>query len=302
MALGDALWIEPVIRQLAPSHRKVIVYTRYPELFLNYPLLSVRVTGRLQFLENLCRLLGKAIPATGLHIGLDNTYEHNPKVHILAAYQRAAGLPLTREYPRLYLSKEEKAFRPKEARGKKYVVLHLDRMPGQQNFRKVYGVDWQRIVAALSAMGFAVIVVGVHAVAIPGAATARTTLRELIALIHGSSFFIGLDSGPSHIAAALGVPALIMFGAVNPDFFHFKDLLRGFILQQPCEHAGCYHDCNNKVDFSCRLVGNTGIPKCALHSTAYVLDKINLLMEQYQLKKSEYAATRRLARYSSNIC
>jgi ADP-heptose:LPS heptosyltransferase len=104
----------------------------------------------------------------------------------------------------------------------------------------------------------------------------------MIGIISGAAFFIGIDSGPSHMAAALNIPSLIFFGAVNPDFRHFRDLLRGRFLQQFCEYAGCYHESSESKPI-CRLVGNEGIPKCSLHTTEYVLNNIDLLIKDYQL-------------------
>ncbi|GAB4535405.1 MAG: lipopolysaccharide heptosyltransferase II [Thermodesulfovibrionia bacterium] len=44
----------------------------------------------------------------------------------------------------------------------------------------------------------------------------RTTLRELIALISECDVFITNDSGPMHIASALSVPTVAIFGSTNP--------------------------------------------------------------------------------------
>jgi len=44
----------------------------------------------------------------------------------------------------------------------------------------------------------------------------RTTLSELGALIQKCSFVVSNDSGPMHIAAALGIPTLGIFGPTNP--------------------------------------------------------------------------------------
>ena len=43
----------------------------------------------------------------------------------------------------------------------------------------------------------------------------RTTLRELLALISRCSFIVTNDSGPMHIAAALGVPLVAIFGPTD---------------------------------------------------------------------------------------
>ncbi len=44
----------------------------------------------------------------------------------------------------------------------------------------------------------------------------ETTLPELVDVIRGASFGVGPDSGPGHIAAALGVPYISLFGPTSP--------------------------------------------------------------------------------------
>lgn len=103
----------------------------------------------------------------------------------------------------------------------------------------------------------------------------------MMVVIKKSSLFIGIDSGPSHIAASLGTPSLLFFGAINPDYRHFRELLKGHILQQACEFAGCYHT-SQKEEVDCRLVGNSGIPKCSLHTTEYVKGQIDSVIKAYR--------------------
>jgi len=43
-------------------------------------------------------------------------------------------------------------------------------------------------------------------------AVGKTNLRELVGIIHGAKACIGPDSGPGHIAGALGVPHVTLFG------------------------------------------------------------------------------------------
>jgi ADP-heptose:LPS heptosyltransferase len=42
------------------------------------------------------------------------------------------------------------------------------------------------------------------------------TLKEAKSILSGASLFIGNDSGPAHIAAAFGVPAVVLFSTSNP--------------------------------------------------------------------------------------
>lgn len=44
----------------------------------------------------------------------------------------------------------------------------------------------------------------------------KTNLKELVALIAGAKVVVSNDSGPMHIAAALGVPVIALFGPTDP--------------------------------------------------------------------------------------
>jgi lipopolysaccharide heptosyltransferase I len=44
----------------------------------------------------------------------------------------------------------------------------------------------------------------------------KTTIKDLIEVIRGAQFFISNDSGPLHIAAALGIPVFAIFGPTDP--------------------------------------------------------------------------------------
>ncbi len=44
----------------------------------------------------------------------------------------------------------------------------------------------------------------------------KTSIKELIALLKGASLVVSNDTGPGHIAAALGVPLVMLFGPTNP--------------------------------------------------------------------------------------
>ena len=43
-----------------------------------------------------------------------------------------------------------------------------------------------------------------------------TDIPQLIALLSGAKVVVSNDTGPGHIAAALGVPVVLIFGATNP--------------------------------------------------------------------------------------
>jgi heptosyltransferase-1 len=44
----------------------------------------------------------------------------------------------------------------------------------------------------------------------------RCTIGQLIALMRHARIFIGGDTGPLHLAAALGIPSVALFGPTDP--------------------------------------------------------------------------------------
>jgi ADP-heptose:LPS heptosyltransferase len=275
--MGDVLWMEPIIRQLASKYSKVLVHTKFNALFENYPLPNVVFKDRLNVFEKILYRFEDLINVNFLTINLDMSYERDPKRPILHAYESKAGLPLVSEYPRIYLSEPEKAF--PEDMPEKYVILHIESFT--RNFRQVFGIDWPTIISFISKLGFTVVQIGKDPVPIQGSIIKKPTIREMIKLIKHAQFFVGIDSGPSHIAASLQIPSLIFFGSVNPLYRHFVESFNGFFLQQFCEFAGCYHETVGQNGMTCRLVGDEGVPKCSLHSNSYVIQQIDLLIKTY---------------------
>lgn len=78
----------------------------------------------------------------------------------------------------------------------------------------------------------------------------KTTIRELMALINECSVFVSNDSGPMHIAAALKVPLVALFGSTNPTktgpYQHGKVIYKGAFCS-PCYRRTC------PIDFRCML-------------------------------------------------
>jgi heptosyltransferase III len=69
-------------------------------------------------------------------------------------------------------------------------------------------------------------------------------LRELIALIAGARIFVGNDSGPVHLASALGVPAVVVYGSSSS--VHWRPwrvahrVVQNDFPCNPCRGDRCY--------------------------------------------------------------
>jgi heptosyltransferase-2 len=76
----------------------------------------------------------------------------------------------------------------------------------------------------------------------------QTTLRELIALIQTCHLFLTNDSGPMHIASALGIPLIALFGstsdiATGP--YNGGRVIHKHVPCSPCYRREC------PIDFRC---------------------------------------------------
>jgi lipopolysaccharide heptosyltransferase II len=73
----------------------------------------------------------------------------------------------------------------------------------------------------------------------------KTNLRQLTALIERASLVISNDSGPMHIAAALGRPLVALFGPTNPTrtgpYQREESVVRLDIPCSPCYARKCLH-------------------------------------------------------------
>ena len=73
----------------------------------------------------------------------------------------------------------------------------------------------------------------------------RTTLKQLTALLEGAALVVANDSGPMHIAAALGRPLVTPFGPTNPirtgPYGRMNSVIRLDIPCSPCYSRHCSH-------------------------------------------------------------
>lgn len=156
-----------------------------------------------------------------------STYHH-------LALARAAGARAAGEAaPRIYLSDGERAAareRLGPLAGRPFLAIH----PGASNARKRWPPERFVELARLAAERFGLPTLVLNDPASPG--TSRSIaegagatfvrdsgVRELAALTGEAALFCGNDSGPMHVAAAVGVPVLAVFGPNSVD--HWRPLV-----------------------------------------------------------------------------
>ncbi|ROQ90810.1 glycosyltransferase family 9 protein [Desulfosoma caldarium] len=154
-----------------------------------------------------------------------------PVTEFMVQQMTALGLALPKRRPKLAADPEATKdvaawLGQKNVPCKGYGVVHM----GSGGLRKVWPISrWRSLIEVSS--GF----FGAPMVLLMGPADERLMpcvdafsrtwgwpvyrsrdLRKLTALLRGARFFVGVDSGVSHVAAAMDVPSLVIFGPTNP--------------------------------------------------------------------------------------
>jgi ADP-heptose:LPS heptosyltransferase len=71
---------------------------------------------------------------------------------------------------------------------------------------------------------------------------ARASVRVAGAVMRGSTVFVGQDSGPTHLAAVVGVPCVGIYSARNLPGHWWPRGRQNRVLQKKVECAGCQLD------------------------------------------------------------
>ena len=70
-----------------------------------------------------------------------------------------------------------------------------------------------------------------------------SSIGEMVQLLSVAKAFIGNDSGPGHVAAALGVPTFTIFGNQRPEWFLPDHPLATYVPGKPCHFKPCFDRC-----------------------------------------------------------
>lgn len=151
---------------------------------------------------------------------LDMAYEKDPLTHPVVAYARALELPPGEPMGGLKAFPDASALAiaaeilPRG--GAKYAVVHPGSVPGWVG--REWKGSWLDVIAEIVAAGFKVIRVGNDQTPpIPcDFDFVNWPFARLVATMERSDLFVGVDSMPFHVAQAAGIPAVGIFGCVEP--------------------------------------------------------------------------------------
>jgi lipopolysaccharide heptosyltransferase II len=179
------------------------------------------------------------------------------RVEFALAIAAAAGADPTPSRPRIVLSEADRAAAERALAplaGRRFVAFHL----GAGFASKCLPVERFAKVASKLGRERAVVVIGgaeerplveqlrrlapVPVVDLVGA----LSLKETAALLERADLFVGNDSGPMHLAAAVGRPIVTFFGPSEPHKYRpygvVQRLIEIDLPCRPCDHVHCVHD------------------------------------------------------------
>jgi len=256
-ALGDVIQTEPIMEYFHKLGHPVVLQTT-PSFFNVFAMHHFPVISYERFDKSVRHRV----------INLDMGYEWKPRQLHLKSYFEVAGITDYKlRAPKLTykLSKETRLFK------QKYVVIHIDKR--ETAHRNQFEIDWDTVRSYLISRGYLVIQVGKNEHDKAGIEFNCVTETMLMWVLAGAEMFIGVDSGPSHVAVALGIKSVILFGSVSPWYIH-PDMtgITPLFSDCPIKKQFCWHEKVGTTGSVCEV--DAEIPPCCVYDTQELITRI----------------------------
>ena len=246
--IGDAIMLDPLVRILHAADARSGLLTKYPALFsaAPYPVYAVLPSGG-RLLE-----VGSPCPAAAYESACESAGQPIRKGRV-QLFIEAAGEVYYRErhIPKLVLTAAEReSVRLMQQSTKPRIgVATLSARYGHP-FDGARDYPWTRaLLKKLRKIG-SVTFFHTEAMGVPGTTDFQGDLRELVVTIAGQHFMVSVDTAAVHIAGALGVPQLALFGPTDPalrvsgypntaSIPRFERCGRAYCWYRPCRPKYC---------------------------------------------------------------
>lgn len=203
-ALGDVIDVTAVLPFLTKRWPEcsIAVQTKFPEVFLGMPVRAeYSVLGNYDYVYD-----------------LNLSYEKQPDWHTMQAYFDSCEIESDWKtaVPQLSRMDENDEYAARLLSGKQMpVAVHAcPSWPG-----KTWPEEkWKELLKELNCLGVDPVLLGADRTLDIGSLgldlRGKTSLPQSMSVIAKCKIFVGIDSGPSHIAQAVGCPAVVLFGTV----------------------------------------------------------------------------------------
>ena len=149
-------------------------------------------------------------------IDITNYYHHG---NLLEIFCKVAGLPILDDGPRVYVPERRRQAVDGLGLPGRFVAVHCR---SNQAKRDWTDERWRALAGRIvDRLGLPVVEVGLRPVvagAVPGCVDlcGRLAILETAEVIRRAALFVGIDSGPAHLANAVGTPGVVLLGHYGP--------------------------------------------------------------------------------------
>ncbi len=145
-------------------------------------------------------------------VTLDNYYHYGP---LLSVFASCAGLPRLNDAPRLYIPDSVRASIDALSLPDDFVVFHTSSNESSRDWPEE---KWQELCTSLTGVWSGEIVEIGHKASLAGGPLGRINLCNRLSILESAEvirrarLFVGIDSGPAHLANAVGTQGIVLLG------------------------------------------------------------------------------------------
>lgn len=219
--------VKPVFKELVVHHPAVDEAWAQPSVLRRLVLCKSGVFDKiynLEFWQSNFDLVSGQVHKNEVAAQKDITvFNYFEKGNLLTIFQLCADLPIRDDAPRLIISKADEEKIKSLGLPHNLVVIHCS-----SNYpAKDWSVEnWQKLVDWLiNERGYYVAQIGLKAIQLTENPKyldlcGKFTILQTAEIIKHATYFIGIDSGPAHLANAVGTFGVLLFGKLN-NFDHY---------------------------------------------------------------------------------
>lgn len=259
---GDVIMLEPVISYYSENGYQVVLDTiqDYMQLFSRYRHKVIHIS----------QMDSRIKPIKTL--SFDMAYEINPTQSVQKSYINITNepIPLRNSILNFYVEPNGGLFN-------KLILIHIDEtgMP----YRNANGVNWAMVVSYYTRLGYQIFQTGKRMGEQIAPIINLANIEMLMYMVSSAELVIGIDSSPTQIAVALGTPAVIFFGSVNPEL-RYISFGKIEVIHTDCPSVRdrfCYHEISDTVGKKCEHSETK--PPCSIYNEWDVIRSANKLLK-----------------------
>jgi ADP-heptose:LPS heptosyltransferase len=290
-AFGDVLMASPFVR---------VLHARHPDAQID---LYSSVQGSQDGIAGFGKTIGPrdAPPERIMQLPYDCvywlSYEHAPDLHILDGYQQSSGIAIDDRTLEWHVTAEEATRAQARLADLPRPLVGLSPLCGH-TLRNLDEALIQPLIDAVQArFGGTVLLCYDKPVDFARCVNLSGTVantRELAAIIGQCDGWIAIDSGPFHLAQALDVPVVGLFGSTLPELRITRPESAQLVRNENLDCLGCYHRLSQGKRYPCKCQRGDHACMRQLDPAAIVAALANAMAHQPDARLAQ-----RLANYAN---